>query len=499
MSNLTALYKNGSRFTMEKDQGLGRTQIRNQTSPGEEAFSRMIESQEEVAALRDLLNQIIRGPAFKGSQRSGQFLSFVVEQSIAGNFDALKERLIGVQLFKRDPAYDTGEDAIVRVTASDVRKRLLQHYGWFGIQCEFRIDLPSGSYIPRVIRKKTAETISTDAPAPRPRLEMVVPEAKHVPMPSELARPSSPPIAAEMKTRFAWKLWHLAALLVAAFGLGWELRTVIRPAPSGAAAPILPWSTVFGSTTSPHLITSDPDIDTVEGITHTDLSLSDYANHKYLPEPNELTPEQIRFCNIILAADSSAATPDTPIAAKIAAIGQTFSKKLMVQPSRGFQLSFLGNNDNFIFLGSPRSNPWFSLFAGALNFQFIYDPAKGSEFIRNLNPKQSEQAAYIPSANGGGTGYSFAIIALVQNPDQNGEVLLLAGADGEATAAAGDFVTDLPRMAHALSSCGTTPSGSLRHFEILLRTETMAGVPRKTDMVACHPSSNTPSLTVPGV
>ena len=58
----------------------------------------------------------------------------------------MKERVIGIKLFGRDPSYDTGEDAIVRVTASDVRRRLLQHYGKYGFTSEFRISLrlPAG-------------------------------------------------------------------------------------------------------------------------------------------------------------------------------------------------------------------------------------------------------------------------------------------------------------------------------------------------------------------
>ena len=476
---------------MEKEHTLRRTHIRNQPSPGEEAFSRIVESEEEVAALRGLLKEITEGPAFKGSHRSGQFLEFVVERSIAGNFDQLKERLIGVELFKREPTYDTGEDAIVRVTASDVRKRLLQHYGWFGADGEFRIDLPLGSYIPRVTRKSRAEDAPSAVPGPSQKPDgspvyMVVTQPRAVAGSLEPADASPEAAPAETKTQLAWHLWRSAAILILAVVFGWWLRSMSRPAPPSKATPILPWSALFGSAGSPHLITSDPNIDTVQGITSTDLSLSDYANHKYLPDPNTLTPEQVRFCRILLAVDSSAATPDSPITAKIAAIAQTFSKKLLVQPSRNFQLSFLSNNDNFIFLGSPRSNPWFSVFAGSLNFQFIYDHKRGSEFIRNLHPLPSEQANYVPSANGGGTGYSYAIVALVQNPDQNGEVLLLAGADGEATAAAGDFVTNLPKMSYALSSCGVPALGPVRHFEILLRTDTMAGVPRKTEIMVCH-------------
>src|SRR6202007_2347544 len=98
------------------------------------------------------LKEVIEGAAFKASQRSGQFLKYIVDQAIAGHFESLKERVIGVELFGRSPSYDTGEDAIVRVTASDVRRRLLQHYGRYGTASEFRISLPLGSYIPEIAR-----------------------------------------------------------------------------------------------------------------------------------------------------------------------------------------------------------------------------------------------------------------------------------------------------------------------------------------------------------
>ena len=75
-----------------------------------------------------------------------------MEQAIAGHSEALKERLIGVELFGRSPSYDTGDDAIVRVTASDVRRRLLQHYGVYGAGSDFRITLPQGSYVPEITR-----------------------------------------------------------------------------------------------------------------------------------------------------------------------------------------------------------------------------------------------------------------------------------------------------------------------------------------------------------
>src|ERR1700728_4398649 len=119
----------------------------------EAEIAKIAGSKEEVATLRLHLKEIIEGTAFKGSHRSGQFLQYIVDQAIAGNFESLKERVIGVELFGRSPSYDTGEDAIVRVTASDVRKRLLQHYGKDGATSEFRISLPLGAYIPEIARR----------------------------------------------------------------------------------------------------------------------------------------------------------------------------------------------------------------------------------------------------------------------------------------------------------------------------------------------------------
>ena len=62
------------------------------------------------------LRQLFESPAFKGSRRSQQFLQHIVDQTFAGQTEQLKERSLGVALFGRDPAYDTGEDAVVRVT-----------------------------------------------------------------------------------------------------------------------------------------------------------------------------------------------------------------------------------------------------------------------------------------------------------------------------------------------------------------------------------------------
>lgn len=451
----------------------------------EAGIAKISESKEDVAALRQHLHQIIEGKSFKGSHRSGQFLAYVVEKAIAGHFESLKERVIGVELFGRSPSYDTGEDAIVRVTASDVRKRLLQHYGENGTASKFRVSLPSGSYIPEITRVQSngSEVLAEDhvgvSSAAR---ETVAPAADR-----ESGTYHSAPGESHATSGPRGGRMMAVAIVLLVFDI--FLGSFFLYRSSGVRAgeiPLLPWSAFFSSAHPTHLITSDPNIVSVQEITGSEISISDYANRKYIPEPNNLTPEELRLCHLILWGDNSAAAIDPPIAVRIAALAQSASKKIDARAARSIQLSDLKTDDNFIFLGSPRSDPWSSLFSDQLDFRFEFDKATGQEILRNVHPRANEQLTYVPTAAGWATGRSYAVVAFVQNPDQNGPVLLLAGADGEGTEAAGRIVTDLPRLSTALNQCGIQSGRSPKHFEMLLQLSTMAGSPNEVDVVACH-------------
>jgi hypothetical protein len=162
------------------------------------------------------------------------------------------------------------------------------------------------------------------------------------------------------------------------------------------------------------------------------------------------------------------------------------SKTIDARAARSIQFADLKADENFIFLGSPRSDPWTSLFIDQLDFKFTFDQASKQEVIVNSHPRANEAQKYVPTALGWATGQSFATIAFIQNPDTNGQILMLAGANGEGTEAAGKFVTDLPRLSDSLKARGIKPNGPLVHFELLLGLNTMAGSPGRVDVVACH-------------
>ncbi|MBS1876793.1 MAG: hypothetical protein JSU00_26500 [Acidobacteria bacterium] len=98
-------------------------------------------------AVRSELDRLIESAAFRTSKRCREFLRYVVERTISGPADTLKERSIGVDLFQLPPDFDTGQHTIVRVTANEVRKKLAQQYqADNGTARAVRIELPPGSY-----------------------------------------------------------------------------------------------------------------------------------------------------------------------------------------------------------------------------------------------------------------------------------------------------------------------------------------------------------------
>jgi hypothetical protein len=110
--------------------------------------------------VRAELERILASAEFKASKRCQDFLQFVVERALSGLSEDLKERTIGIEVFGRRPSYNTGTDGIVRINASEVRKRLAIYYADSARCSECRIMLPTGSYVPLFVKpaKLPAET-----------------------------------------------------------------------------------------------------------------------------------------------------------------------------------------------------------------------------------------------------------------------------------------------------------------------------------------------------
>lgn len=92
------------------------------------------------------LEKILDSLHFRNSQQSQRLLRHLVERSLEGRFEELKERVLGVELFGRESGFDTNEDPIVRVRATEVRKRLARYYEGLAEAPPVRLELPAGAY-----------------------------------------------------------------------------------------------------------------------------------------------------------------------------------------------------------------------------------------------------------------------------------------------------------------------------------------------------------------
>jgi len=105
---------------------------------------------DQVSLVRRHLDGILTSHTFAGSRRTQDFLRLIVGHALDGDTDNLRERMIGAEMFGRPVSYDTGSDSVVRVRASEVRKKLAQYYSDTSQEKHpVRIELPSGSYVPR--------------------------------------------------------------------------------------------------------------------------------------------------------------------------------------------------------------------------------------------------------------------------------------------------------------------------------------------------------------
>jgi TolB-like protein len=109
-------------------------------------------------AVRAQLERILASPGFVNAGRLSRFLRFVVERTLAGDGDRLKEYLLGTEVFDRPADYDPRLDSIVRVEARRLRAKLQEYYGGAGLDDAVVISVDKGSYVARFEERPAPET-----------------------------------------------------------------------------------------------------------------------------------------------------------------------------------------------------------------------------------------------------------------------------------------------------------------------------------------------------
>jgi TolB-like protein len=92
-----------------------------------------------------------------------RFLRFIVERTLAGDGERLKEYVIGIEVFDRDTSYDPRVDSIVRVEAARLRSKLAEYYAGDGKDDAVILTLPKGGYAPIVRLEDRPAAVATPA------------------------------------------------------------------------------------------------------------------------------------------------------------------------------------------------------------------------------------------------------------------------------------------------------------------------------------------------
>jgi serine/threonine-protein kinase len=103
------------------------------------------ESDERIVAQ---LDRLLSSKVFRQADRLKRFLTFTINETIAGRGEQLKEFVIGSEVFDKGPAFDPRSDPIVRVQARRLRAQLARYYREEGQSDEILVELPKGGYTP---------------------------------------------------------------------------------------------------------------------------------------------------------------------------------------------------------------------------------------------------------------------------------------------------------------------------------------------------------------
>ena len=427
-----------------------------------------------VEERRALIQRVAACEQFSKSARLRDFLLYVGLQSLKDDSTELHEQEIGARVFGRPESYDRSQDNIVRVNATELRRRIDFYFATDGARETLIFEIPRGGYKPVFHLRSAVGTIPHEAPVPAPQ-----------PLEGHTAGQHA---VEETERRFRPRvLWHLpwgtaVALLAGVCVLLWmqnrSLKYSLHPWQSRPAVAAF-WTSLLDAQRQTDIVLPDSSVSLNEEITRVPINLNDYLGRAYIDNvrlsefgadrKDDLT--RIFSHNLITFGDVRAAQ-------RILALDPTHSS-LQLTTARFFTADSIKNN-NTILIGGKKANPWVYLFEDQMNFSLDQNNDSLTMFVSNRNPQAGEQTRYSEySGKKGPVGYS--IIAYLPNPSQTGRAIILTGTSSDATNAAAEFLTTEEQMDQfrKLLHVDRFP-----YFEVLLRTSQLSGTSFHAEIVA---------------
>jgi hypothetical protein len=375
---------------------------------------------EERTAVRAQLERVLASPLFSNSKRYPILLRYVVEESLNGRAENLKERTLGIEVFKRDSHYDTNIDPVVRVTAGEVRKRLAQYYYEPGHEIEIHIELPAGSYVPEYRKPETHRGGLTEHPhltsaaTERTEYEAFLSQQaaiQHaVPAPSVQARQAK-----------SLRRWVISGAVVAVL-IGSLAAVLIQRARAR--------NDVVNQFWGPLLNSPNPALLCLGDRASWDLEQKDPNADR--TDPMNLTVDQY------LDRENEVFMTDVLTMNRIAATLQSLGKRYRIQDSADTNYSDLRAGPA-VLIGAD-NNIWTHRITQSLRFAFALN-AEGGSIIDRQNPAEKDWA--VPLS----TPYrkldkDYGIVARLRDPSTDQPVFIAAGLASQGTFATGEMLSN---------------------------------------------------------
>jgi hypothetical protein len=419
------------------------------------------------------MNRILASRHLRQARSLEKFLSYVVEKKLAGDEDELKEYTIGLEVFARGNDYDPRRDAVVRVQANVLRKRLASYYENEGINDRIVIEIPKGHYIPQFRLSDPMTTTGEMSLVPVNADYEIARDRKAAPL---RHWPSLLRVAATfilgLLTAIAFQYWRERNIPAA---IEAKMQATNRKIMTDEA--YLPlWEKFFEPGVDNILAYGTPQFFTANGVYLRDVEINSPQDERAAAR---LISLKKAFHHQFRPTEIYTGVGETHGVYLLTKFFNKAAKELHVTRSRMVGWNEL-KNTNVIFLSSMR----FHTLAKEMPYpsDFALNPGK-SKAVDNLNPREGEEQRYGDS--------DYAVITLWPGKLHNRRILVLSGATTWATLAAAEYVTDteyLRRLNQHLEKC-RIKSGAPNHapyFQVLLRTEVKDDHPISISYVTHH-------------
>lgn len=432
----------------------------------------------DASAKRELIDRIAASGNFCKAPRLREFLLYVADCTIEDRPDDVREQAIGENVFHRRAEY-AAQDSIVRTEARNLRKRLEVYFETEGKDEPLTVCMPKGGYWLSFQPKETLAAQPEKAEASHAR-SFSHPETGGAQASSKSSRKTLVSTRSLRSYRIICVALALTTVCASVLALHWRGKG--SEAKGGDSGPprLLPFSAMFSADRDTFIVTSDTGFWKIAELSKHRMTLDEYLERKYPSVPGISPPDLINNLSLTEYTDGE----EMAIAGMILERNASFSRRIFLRS--GHQIGTADFKDrNIILLGSRYSNPWATLYSDRLNFQFEWTTATIQ--FRNLSPRPGEWKTYPNSAD---DGYSYAQVAFIPNVSTNGNALLLAGTNGEATSAAGEFVLDDAQVKRALKTLSIDPVGPPCAFELLLRVRSFFGGSAHSEFISgrAHPN-----------